>query len=76
MARASVRAKTVKLADLIDNCRDITKHDPRFSRIYLTEMGRLLEVLADGDPGLYQLAQEAYTKGMEKIGLESAADSN
>ena len=41
-SQASGRAKTVKLADLIDNCRDITKHDPRFARIYLGEMEELL----------------------------------
>jgi hypothetical protein len=29
-AQASVRAKTVKLADLIDNCRDICEHDASF----------------------------------------------
>ena len=32
-AQASDRAKTVKLADLIDNCRDICRHDDRFARV-------------------------------------------
>ena len=35
LAQASQRAKTVKLADLIDNCKDITRHDPRFAQVYL-----------------------------------------
>ncbi|MGD8842716.1 MAG: HD domain-containing protein, partial [Gammaproteobacteria bacterium] len=48
-AQASARAKTVKLADLIDNCQDITRHDPRFARVYLPEMAALLEVLGEGD---------------------------
>ncbi len=51
-ARASARAKTIKLADLIDNCRDICKHDERFARVFLTEMGALLEVLVEGNEQL------------------------
>jgi Guanosine polyphosphate pyrophosphohydrolases/synthetases len=58
-ARASTRAKTIKLADLIDNCRDICAHDPRFARVYLSEAAALLEVLDAGDPGLYRQAQQA-----------------
>jgi hypothetical protein len=69
LAQASVRAKTVKLADLIDNCRDITRHDPRFARIYLAEMGALLEVLKEGDPLLLQQAQRLHLRSMEELGL-------
>lgn len=58
IALASGRAKTVKLADLIDNCSDITRHAPGgFARVYLGEMERLLEVLHEGDGQL--LAQAA-----------------
>lgn len=56
LASASSRGKTVKLADLIDNCRDVCGHDPEFARTYLTEMASLLEVLDDGDPSLYARA--------------------
>jgi len=52
LARASVRGKTIKLADLIDNCRDICNHDPAFAKVYLTEMSGLLEVLQEGHPKL------------------------
>ena len=68
LAQGSARAKTVKLADLIDNCRDITRHDPRFARIYLAEMGALLEVLKEGDPSLLQQAQRLHASSMEKLG--------
>ncbi|MGD8533445.1 MAG: HD domain-containing protein, partial [Gammaproteobacteria bacterium] len=44
LARASSRAKTVKLADLIDNCSDIVKHDPKFGRVFVTEAAALIEV--------------------------------
>jgi len=69
IAQASPRAKTVKLADLIDNCRDITKHDKRFARVYLLEMGALLDVLGDGNETLYQQASGLYARHMHKLGL-------
>ncbi|MCD6048523.1 MAG: hypothetical protein K0S08_2170 [Gammaproteobacteria bacterium] len=42
---ASPRAKLIKLADLIDNARDISNNDQGFLRIYLKEMALLLEGL-------------------------------
>jgi len=57
LAQVSQRAKTVKLADVIDNTRDISKHDQRFARIFLPEMHELLGVLQDGDPTLYAMAR-------------------
>jgi hypothetical protein len=71
-AQASARAKTVKLADLIDNCKDITAHDERFARVYLVEMGALLKVLGDGDPILLTEANRLHTKYAEKLGIDSA----
>jgi (p)ppGpp synthase/HD superfamily hydrolase len=44
LGSASPRAKTVKLADPIDNCRDICRHDPRFARVFLVEMALTEEV--------------------------------
>ena len=35
LAQAMPRAKTIKLADLIDNCRDICNNNPRFARVSL-----------------------------------------
>ncbi|MFQ5642594.1 MAG: HD domain-containing protein [Thiogranum sp.] len=72
-AQASARAKTVKLADLIDNCKDITKHDPRFARVYLVEMGALLDVLEEGDERLFRDAVRVYAGAMEKLGFPRAA---
>jgi len=69
-AQASGRAKTVKLADLIDNCKDITKHDPRFARIYLAEMGRLLDVLKGGNERLYEQALEVHARSTNRLGTE------
>lgn len=62
LAHASPKAKTVKLADLIDNCQDICKNDKRFARVFLEEMDPLLNVLQEGDAALYELAQKTYAK--------------
>ena len=55
--QASPEAKTVKLADLIDNARSITKHDPGFARVFMEEKRLLLEVLQEGDETLYLMAE-------------------
>jgi len=67
--RATPRAKTVKLADLIDNCRDICRHDARFGRVYLAEAAALLHVLGEGDAGLYRRAREAVGDCARRLGL-------
>lgn len=58
LATASVRAKTIKLADMIDNSRTIIPHDPGFARTYLAEKRLLLEVLREGDKTLWALAND------------------
>jgi len=69
LAQASARAKTVKLADLIDNCKDITRHDPGFAQVYLAEMDDLLDVLQDGDAQLYRRAEKVHARSIDKLGL-------
>lgn len=66
-AHASPRAKTIKLADLIDNCEDIAHHDPRFARIYLQEMEALLAVLGEGEPELMRQARALHDSTQEKL---------
>lgn len=55
---APPEVKTVKLADMIDNSTSIIKYDPKFARVFMGEMRLLLEVLGDGDPGLYAQAEK------------------
>ncbi len=69
-AKISPEAKTIKLADVIDNTRDILKNDPGFSRRYIPEMAALTEALQGGhfklllkacyevQRGLFMLKQE------------------
>lgn len=66
-AEASPAAKTVKLADLIDNTRNIVEHDPNFAAVYIPEKAALLDVLREGDPILHAMARDLvrryYAKG-------------
>ena len=57
LAGASPRAKTIKLADLIDNSRSIVERDPDFAKVYLAEKRELLAVLTDGDETLLNQAR-------------------
>jgi len=59
----SPEAKTIKLADLIDNVKTITYYDPGFAKVYMVEKRELLTVLKEGDSTLYTMAKtivEAY----------------
>lgn len=56
IASASIRAKTIKLADLIDNSSSIVEHDPGFAKVYMAEKRALLEVLVEGNGDLFLMA--------------------
>lgn len=67
-AETSTEAKTIKLADIIDNTRDIVKNNKNFAPRYLSEMEALTEVLQGGD---FQLLMKAcYEIQHGKIELE------
>ena len=55
-AKMSSEAKTIKLADVIDNTRDIIKNDKDFSRRYIPEMEALVEALQGGNFNLLMKA--------------------
>jgi hypothetical protein len=74
-AQASSRSKTIKLADLIDNCTDITRNDPRFARVYLDEMHSLLDVLEDGDGRLLKRARKVHAKCISSLDKQGQAAS-
>jgi len=57
-ATAKPEAKTIKLADLIDNSSSILEFDYDFARVYIEEKRLLLEVLKDGDPVLWDRANK------------------
>ena len=55
-AQASPRAKTVKLADVIDNLTGIVEADPEFAKRYVRENELLITVLKQGDSVLHRKA--------------------
>lgn len=55
-AQASVRAKTVKLADVIHNLTGIVECDVKFAWKFVQEKKQLLEVLKVGDKHLFKMA--------------------
>ncbi len=58
-AAAPPEAKTVKLADLIDNSKSILTRDPDFAITYLREKRLLLdEALREGDSTLWRMADQ------------------
>ncbi len=56
VAGACAAAKTIKLADMINNTKTIATHDPDFAVVYMREKRLLLDVLTEGDTGLYAIA--------------------
>lgn len=68
LAQASARGQTIKLADLIDNCKDISRYDTRFAQVYLNEMESLLKVLTKADEGLMRRARNTMAKSIAHIG--------
>jgi (p)ppGpp synthase/HD superfamily hydrolase len=47
LSRAPLKAKKIKLADLIDNTRDIVLNDPTFARKYLKEKEQVLNLMEE-----------------------------
>ena len=66
-AKASAEAKTVKLADLIDNTKSIVAHDPTFAKVYLEEKALLLDVLREGDASLMAISIRQVIEGRAEL---------
>lgn len=69
-AQISNQAKTIKLADVIDNTKDIVNNDPNFARKYISEMESMTEVLKGGDPELWMRARKEVQRGKELLKKE------
>lgn len=59
LAGAPAEAQTIKLADILDNTKDIVANDPSFARVYLREKRELVEVLTQGHQVLLGRARAA-----------------
>jgi (p)ppGpp synthase/HD superfamily hydrolase len=67
-AAASPEGKTIKLADLISNSRDICARDPHFAVTYMREKALLLPLLTEGNAELHRRA----TAILEEYQLQGA----
>ncbi len=74
LQQACPEAKSVKLADLIDNCVDICRNDERFGRVFLQEMAQLLPFLKEGDQRLYSKAVKLVDKWSARWNLTNSTD--
>lgn len=70
IAKAPPEAKTIKLADLISNTRNILAYDRDFARVYLREKLELLEVLKEGNASLWSLAHNIARQGVMLLDKE------
>jgi (p)ppGpp synthase/HD superfamily hydrolase len=68
---ASSQAKTIKLADIIDNTQSIVQYEPEFARVYLREKEVLLPVLVQGDRSLHKIATNLVYRGLKAAGRET-----
>jgi guanosine-3',5'-bis(diphosphate) 3'-pyrophosphohydrolase len=66
-AEMSIQAKTIKLADVIDNTRDIVGNDENFARRLLPEMEALTNVLRQGDTRLFEQAWHEVQHGKQVL---------
>ena len=66
-ADAPPSAKTIKLADLIDNSRSIVEHDPKFAKVYLEEKRLPLPFLKAGDATLWAMAERFVNRAADRL---------
>lgn len=66
-AGMSNEAKTIKLADVIDNTHDIVRNDPGFAQKYIREMEALTRVLLGGDKELFERARREVSEGKKVL---------
>jgi guanosine-3',5'-bis(diphosphate) 3'-pyrophosphohydrolase len=71
MQGTSADSRTIKYADIIDNCREIVTHDPDFARVFLRECRNLLKKIPGGDQKLYEAARQLVEEKVSAQGRSS-----
>ena len=56
-AAAPAEAQSIKMADIISNCKSIIQNDPKFAAVYLEEKRMQLDVMTNGDDKLRKWAR-------------------
>lgn len=54
-ARATSRAKTIKIADIQSNIKTIVDHDRGFAKVYIPEKAAMMDVLTQGNSKLWSI---------------------
>ena len=65
--KTSAESQTVKYADIIDNCREITVADPDFAGVFLCECRMLLRKMPLGNATLYQQAIDTVEQCLQEL---------
>ena len=69
LAKSSADGATIKLADIIDNSKDILAHDPNFAKVYLREKAASLAVLQHGNKALFNAADGILEDAMLQLSI-------
>lgn len=69
LAGASYGGKSIKLADILSNTRDIVDVNPSFAPVYLKEKLLLVPLLKGGHDGLWELALLQVSKQAQRAGI-------
>lgn len=72
IARISKDARTVKYADIIDNCKEIVEHNRDFAGRFLSECKSILQVIAGGDPELHERAFKTVNDALSRLHIPHA----
>jgi len=67
IAGASWQAQTIRVADIIDNTKDIARLDPVFAERYLVEKAAVLDVLEHANPTLRTWAVNQVHRAMKEL---------
>lgn len=67
ISKASPEAKTIKIADILDNTSTIVHYDPEFAKVYLPEKLKLLSIIKEGNPVLWRQAWIQVRDSMKEI---------
>jgi (p)ppGpp synthase/HD superfamily hydrolase len=71
LASAPTEVKSIKLADLIDNCGTVLQYKPEIVEEYLADKEQVIHLVADGNGPLYQKAMSIIERWKAKAATES-----
>ncbi len=65
-------AQSIKYADIIDNVKDIVRHDIEFAKVYVLETKNMLQVMSAGNPTLRQRAVKLVEQCLYQLQMQPA----